>query len=117
MVLASAISAGRKNSDNTFSGVMMGDWKGKDVEGSISNQTGVYGFHHGAMSYAFKEDGTAFIGKSGFGRINFDGEKSTIYSEGYSKGQGMCLDLNDPFIHLKGLIELPYEVSLYNEYV
>jgi hypothetical protein len=30
------------------------------------------------MSYAFKENGTAFIGKSGRGRILLDGNKSTI---------------------------------------
>jgi hypothetical protein len=32
------------------------------------------------MSYALKEDGTAFIGKSGSGRILFDGNKGTIAS-------------------------------------
>ena len=79
-ILAAAISAGKKNSDNTFSGVMLGDWGDKDVEGSILKQTGVYGFHHGAMSYAFKEDGTAFIGKDGKGRIYIDGNDATIYS-------------------------------------
>jgi hypothetical protein len=37
-VIAAAVSAGRKNSDNTFSGVMMGDWssEGVDTDGSIS---------------------------------------------------------------------------------
>lgn len=114
-ILSNAFAAGKKEKDNSFSGVMLGDWSRTNTSPEITKKTGIYGFHKGSMSYAFKEDGTAFIGKSGFGRINFDGEKSTIYSEGYSKGQGMCLDLNDPFIHLKGLIELPYEVSLYNE--
>ena len=39
------------------------DWSGKDLDTNqvIANQTGVYGFHHGIMSYAFKEDGTAFV--------------------------------------------------------
>ena len=94
-ILAAAISAGKKNSDNTFSGVMLGDWSDQDVEGSISKQTGVYGFHHGAMSYAFKEDGTAFIGKSSMARINFDGNNATIYSSGYNQenSAGMMIDL------------------------
>lgn len=94
-ILAAAISAGKKNSDNTFSGVMLGDWSDQDVEGSISKQTGVYGFHHGAMSYAFKEDGTAFIGKSSMARINFDGSNATIYSSGYNQenSAGMMIDL------------------------
>jgi hypothetical protein len=30
------------------------------------------------VSYAFMEDGTAFIGKAGRGRIYIDGNKSTI---------------------------------------
>lgn len=104
-ILAAAISAGKKNSDNTFSGVMLGDWGDKDVEGSISKQTGVYGFHHGAMSYAFKEDGTAFIGKSSMARINFDGSNATIYSSGYNTTSGgMMINLynnGEPYISLK----------------
>jgi hypothetical protein len=82
-VIAAAVSAGKKNSDdNTFSGVMIGDWSEKDLDTGkeIANQTGVYGFHHGAMSYAFKEDGTAFLGKDGKGRIYINGNDATIYS-------------------------------------
>lgn len=102
-VIAAAVSAGRKNSDNTFSGVMMGDWSDSDLDTdpSISKQTGLYGFHHGAMSYAFKEDGTAFLGKDGKGRINIDGNDATIYSTNW-KTQGMMIDLNDPYIQLNG---------------
>ena len=95
-IIAASIAAGKKNSeDNTFSGVMIGDWKGKDAEDSITEQTGIYGFHHGAMSYAFKEDGTAFIGKSSMARINFDGNNATIYSSGYNQenSAGMMIDL------------------------
>jgi hypothetical protein len=63
---------------------MLGDWHSIGATADdISKQTGVYGFHHGAMSYAFKEDGTAFIGKSGKGRIIFNGNESTITSENY----------------------------------
>lgn len=109
-VIAAAVSAGRKNSDNTFSGVMMGDWSDSDLDTDeeISRQTGLYGFHHGAMSYAFKEDGTAFIGKSSMARINFDGNESTIYSAGYkdtvANPGGMMINLfnnGNPYISLK----------------
>lgn len=79
-ILANAIAAGEKDDENRFSGVMLGTWKGKNVAGDIKDQTGVYGFHQGAMSYAFKEDGTAFIGKSGLGRIEFNGNKGVIQS-------------------------------------
>jgi hypothetical protein len=30
--MTNAISAGKKNSDNTFSGVMMGDWSGEALD-------------------------------------------------------------------------------------
>ena len=103
-ILAAAISAGKKNDDNTFSGVMIGDWGNKDVEGSISKQTGVYGFNHGAMSYAFKEDGTAFLGKDGAGRIYFNGNNATIYSPFFdreSEPYGMKIDLNNASINMK----------------
>jgi hypothetical protein len=55
------------------------------------------------MSYAFKEDGTAFIGKSGLARIKFDGNESTIASESYTlNNYGMLIDLNDGFIDILG---------------
>ena len=102
-IIAPAIAAGKKNADNTFSGVMLGDWSVDDVETDIAQQTGIYGFDHGAMSYAFKEDGTAFIGKSGFARLKFDGNESTIASESYTAGNyGMMIDFDDGFIDILG---------------
>lgn len=102
-ILTTAIAAGSKNTRNQFSGVMMGDWtdSAKSESSDITKLTGLYGFHEGAMSFAFKEDGTGFIGKSGKGRILFDGNKSTIQSEyynGYSKG--MIIDFDDGFIKM-----------------
>jgi hypothetical protein len=57
-IVAPAIAAGKKHDDNTFSGVMIGDWADKDEEyggtaEEITKHTGLYGFHHGAISYAF----------------------------------------------------------------
>lgn len=102
-ILSPAIAAGKKNSDNTFSGVMLGDWSVDPlgVNSFISKQTGVYGFHHGMVSYAFMEDGTAFIGKAGRGRIYINGDKSTIQSEGYNLGHGVLIDLDDNLIEMK----------------
>lgn len=96
-IISVAIAAGKKNSDNTFSGVMLGDWSNGGDEGNeIAKQTGVYGFNHGSMTYAFKEDGTAFLGGSGRGRIIFDGNKSQIYSGAYKlNNNGVFLDLDD----------------------
>lgn len=101
-ILAASISAGRKDNQNRFSGVMMGAWTKTSESSDITGQTGVYGFHEGAMSYALKEDGTAFIGKSGGGRILLDGNKSTIESASYSTfGKGIKIDLDDNLLDIK----------------
>ena len=98
-IMAPRLVAGKKNSDNTFSGVMMGDWGKTDSDNSItSSATGLYGYHYGEQSFAFKEDGTAFIGKSGGGRIHFDGNSGIIESGTYRDGydiKGMRIDLSN----------------------
>lgn len=100
-ILSTRIAAGKKDSLNRFSGVMLGDWQSKS--NSSITQTGIYGFHEGAMSYAFKEDGTAFIGKSTTGRIDFDGNNGTITSASYNASKvGMKLDLDDGYIDILG---------------
>lgn len=106
IIMASAISAGKKESDNTFSGVVIGDWSRSDADASIKSQTGVYGFHHGSMSYALKEDGTAFFGKAGKGRIYLDGNKSQIYSSNWlnpnrTAPQGLLMDLDDGYLKMQ----------------
>lgn len=94
LILANAISAGKKESDNSFTGVIIGDWSGQDTSPAEGDATGVYGFEHGAMSYAFRDNGTAFIGKSGFGRIELDGNKATLQSSSYDKSnKGLKIDM------------------------
>lgn len=105
-ILTSALSAGKKEPDNTFSGVVLGDWSRDNADASIKSQTGVYGFHHGAMSYALKEDGTAFLGKAGKGRIYLDGSKSQIYSSNWlnpnrAAPQGLLMDLDDGYLKMQ----------------
>lgn len=102
-IMSTMVGAGRKNANNQFEGVLLGD------VGSASedNATGVglYGFHNGAQSFNFNIDGTAFIGKSGRGRIKFDGNKGTITSASYEQAQdssGMKIDLDDGIIDMKG---------------
>lgn len=79
IVMGSVIGAGRKDSSNKFSGVLMGVVQ-TDVDDVTTKNTGLYGYREGAQSFAFKDDGTAFIGTSGSGRINFDGNKGIISS-------------------------------------
>lgn len=96
-LLAPRLGAGKKNSNNTFSGVILGDWSStSNIDGIENGMTGLYGFRNGAVTYAFNDDGTAFIGGSGEGRIYFDGTRGTITSDNYkANSAGMLVDLTD----------------------
>lgn len=84
ILMSARLGAGKKEEDGTFSGVLLGDWKEQMEDGSWDTaNTGIYGYGHGEASYGFRDDGTAFIGKSGTGRINFDGNKGTIQSANF----------------------------------
>lgn len=90
-ILAPQIGAGRKEDDNTFTGVVMG----KDT---AEDKIGLYGYSHGIAHFGFKEDGTAFIGASGEGQILFNGNKGTITSGNYGDTTGMKIDLQNGHI-------------------
>ena len=92
-ILSAMVGAGRKNANNKFEGILMGDIS-KSKDNSLTD-IGLYGFYNGAQSFGFKVDGTAFIGKSGGGRIEFNGTNSTITSVSYKNGgAGMQIDLD-----------------------
>lgn len=92
-ILAPRLVAGKKNDDNTFSGVVLGDWESTNSSNELITNTGLYGYYKGEQSYGFRDDGTAFIGKSGAGRIEFDGEKGIIESSNYKTSEGMSINL------------------------
>lgn len=107
-IMSAMLGAGYKNPDNTYNGVLMGDLaitelldtsnSARSVE---SRMVGLYGFHEGAQSFGFRVDGTAFIGKAGAGRIEFNGNKGIIQSGNYiaSNGKmGMSIDLTNGHI-------------------
>lgn len=108
IIMANGFSAGRKE-NNQFFGVMIGDWSRTEAEDdSITKTTGIYGFHEGVMSYAFKDDGTAFIGKDGKGRIEFNGEEGIIQSAGFNLQNqiGSQFNLQDGSLFLFGNKEI-----------
>jgi hypothetical protein len=74
-ILSTMVGAGYKGIDNSFYGVLMGDIAAGAQ--SVSG-VGLYGYHAGAQSFGFNIDGTAFIGKSGNGRLIFNGNNATI---------------------------------------
>ena len=93
-IFAPRFVAGKKETNNTFSGVMLGNWSDTVSDNSLTQgDTGLYGYDKGEQSYAFKQDGTAFIGKSGTGRIEFNGTTGIIESGTYKAGQGMSINL------------------------
>lgn len=106
-IMSAMVGAGIKNSDNTFSGVLMGQVSKADVAppsyDGASEGIGLYGIHKGALSYGFNVEGTAFLGKSGHGRIWFDGDKGIIQSAKYKENtSGMKIDLDDAWLDTPG---------------
>lgn len=89
------IAAGKKENNNTFTGVLMGSFGDGKADSSLSKNTGVYGYYQGKQVYALKDDGTATFGKSGNGRITINGDTSQIKSEGYDSGNGLLIDLKE----------------------
>ena len=90
-IKSAMMMAGTKTNDNKFSGVIMGQAQGD------SDLHGLYGYSEGEQAFAFKEDGTAFIGKEGRGRINFDGTSATIKSANIGEENdniGIIIDLD-----------------------
>ena len=95
-ILAPQIGAGLKDAQNKFTGVLMGQYVGDDA--SLSKKHGLYGFSNGVATFAFKDDGTAFIGAPGGGRIEFNGNKGIIQSNNFKDADGMQIDLQTGII-------------------
>lgn len=125
-ILSQMVGAGLKNSDNTFSGILMGNVEGAAEDNSTG--LGIYGYHHGAQSLNLSIEGTAFFGKSGRGRIYFDGNSGTISSASYQQNRedmgenasasdaGMMIDLDDGFIDMLGTTEFKENSDEWNDY-
>ena len=71
-IFAPQIGAGEKNSQNQFTGVVMG----KD---SSQEKIGLYGYAAGINTFGLKADGTAYFGAESTGRITIDGKNALIY--------------------------------------
>lgn len=91
------IAAGKKESNNTFTGVLIGDFGTKqNADSSISYKTGVYGYNNGQQVYSLTDDGKATFGKKSNGQIIIDGSSSKIQAYGYDTGNGgLLIDLKD----------------------
>lgn len=103
-ILSKMIGAGRKENDNSFSGVLMGDWTEQVQNGTsttMADYTGLFGFNKGEMSFSLTDDGFARIGKASAGQVVIDGNESLITSGAYlntSGETGMAINLADSTI-------------------
>ena len=97
-IMAPMIGAGKKNADNQFSGVLMGDVKAK-ADNSVA-LTGLYGYQNGIQTFSLTEEGKAKFGASGSGQIQIDGSQGIIESGNYTvdKKTGMQIDLKEGHI-------------------
>ena len=77
-IFSTSLISGQINNNNQFTGVIIGSLEDL-VEDTRADQTGIYGYKDGIQTYAFKDDGTAFIG-SGSSRINLDGANGFLAS-------------------------------------
>ena len=112
-ILAKMIGAGSKDSENRFSGVILGNWTGNVNQNdggtfSLADNIGLYGFHEGETSFGFTSAGLGFIGKAGHGRILLDGNNSVITSSNWvmngetdSSNNGLYMDVDDGFILMR----------------
>ena len=103
-ILSKMIGAGKKNSNNTFSGILMGDVKA-GTNNNMESETGLYGFQDGVMTFQLKESGEAIFGASGHGQITINGTSGTIESATYNNNipderRGMSLDLDDGILDI-----------------
>lgn len=98
IILSTMMGAGYKDDANSFNGVLMGDI---GSTAGIQN-VGLYGFNAGAQSFGFDISGTAFLGKEGHGRIEFDGNNGTITSAINDSGAKMTIDIDDGIIEILG---------------
>ena len=86
------LGAGKKDSNNRFEGVLMGDVR-KGAEDTEAG-TGLFGYKDGVQSFGFLTGGTAFLGKAAKAQIKFDGEDGTIMNANYNNGTGIKISMN-----------------------
>lgn len=92
-ILSSVMAAGKKEDDNSFSGLLMGE-VGK-ANGSNNNNIGLMGYQKGVRTFFLdSKTGNAILGSSGGGQITLSGESGTITSGNYKSNEsGMQIDL------------------------
>ena len=86
IILAPQVGAGQKNSENKFSGVLMGK------DSSQKNKTGLYGYRDGINTFALMEDGKATFGSKQ--QITIDGDNAQITGKNGVTDNQRFLEIN-----------------------
>jgi len=90
VILAPQIGAGKKEADNSFTGIFMGDVL---EAGNEESKTGLYGYYKGDKTIELNsEDGSAKFGKTGAGQIILDPTDNTAKL----KSGNFSMTLRDP---------------------
>lgn len=85
-ILAPQMGAGKKNSDNTFTGILMGDVKDN---GASKSQTGMFALNHGERTFSLMaETGLCAIGKRGRSQIIIDPSAEIDDGDGHVGASG-----------------------------
>ena len=101
VILAPQVGAGKKENDNSFTGIVMGQVR---EAGNVQNETGLFGYKSGVRSiFLDAETGRATFGVKGKGQIIIDpNNNSAILKSGNyttsGSGAGMQIDLTAPSI-------------------
>ena len=85
--MSAVMGAGKKENNNTFTGLLLGDLPRNNVQ--AANKTGLLGYEHGEQVYGIFDDGTMFLGKASTAQLNFNGTDGYIQNAGYGpRGYG-----------------------------
>lgn len=88
VILAPQIGAGKKEDDNSFTGMLMGQVR---ETGKTNIDTGLFGYKSGERTlFLNAEDGSAIFGKGGKGQITIDpkSNQALLYSHNFWKNYG-----------------------------
>lgn len=96
-----------------FSGVAIGDFAHEETEASMGTP-GIYGFKQGRQAYAFRNDGTGFIGANGNTRITFNngGQNEEVLTIGDTNSPVFSVEA-DGDLNLKGSVTGGSSISGY----
>lgn len=100
LILSPQIGAGKKESDNTFTGMFMGNVQ---ENATTEREIGLFGYYHGQRTIELNaENGKAKFGKNGAGQIIMDPStnQAILTSGNYDPvaGTGMQINLTEPSI-------------------